>query len=199
MEQWLIHLIQTHAVLVYGVIILISFVEGPILAVFCGILVHVGDIPLVPIYIALMVGDLIGDVVWYSIGYFYGHRFIRRFGKYFSITEKEVAVVDKIFHTHKNYILIISKITMGFGFALVTLVTAGMVKIPFKRYLILNVLGQLVWTAILLAIGYGFGGVYQQLDGIFAKISVIALALLLTAGLFGYGKYIKKRMTAKNS
>ncbi len=194
MQEWLISLITNHQYLVYGVIILVSFFEGPILAVLCGFLIHLDLLPLVPIYITLMIGDLIGDVVWYSIGRMFGHSFTRKFGKYFSITEEGVTRVTKIFQKHTSRILIISKITMGFGFAIVTLFTAGMSKIPFNQYISLNIAGQVIWTGILLFLGYFFGNLYEQLDGIFAKISVVALIVLISIGLIGYGKYIKGRM-----
>jgi membrane-associated protein len=195
MEQWLITLVNNYPVLVYALIVLISFVEGPILTILCGIIWSLGIVSFWPIYIALMVGDLIGDIVWYWIGRLFGHRFIGRFGKYFSIEEKEVTIVSKIFHKYKNSILLVSKITMGLGFALVTLITAGIVKIPFKRYLTVNTVGQVVWTAVLLIVGYLFGDLYAQFDNIFGKISLIGLIVLAALVLIGYGKYVRTRLS----
>lgn len=195
MQDWIIHLFQVYPHFVYAIIILVSFIEGPILAMFCGLLVKLGDAPLWPVYLALMLGDLLGDVVWYYVGYHFGNRFIKRFGHYFSVTEEGVNTIKKIFHKYQSHILIISKVTMGFGFALVTLVTAGLVKIPFRQYFILNFLGQFVWTAILLAVGYLFGNLYLTVNGVLGKMSVIALFIVAFVALLGYGKYMKKRMT----
>jgi len=199
MQEWLTHAIANYPVLVYGIIIIVSFVEGPILAVLCGVLYHLGLIYIVPVYFSLMAGDLIGDCFWYWIGYHFGHRFIERFGKYFSIHEKNVNKVSKIFHSHRDTILIVSKLTMGFGFALVTLVTAGLVKIPFRKYITLNATGQFVWTAILLSIGYLFGNVYTSIDNIAGKISLVALFILLFAGLIGYGKFVRRKMSLEDN
>lgn len=194
MQESLIQLVNQHPYVVYGIIVIVSFIEGPVLAMLCGLLVRLGDISLIPVYAALMVGDLIGDIFWYYVGYFWGHRFIKRFGKFFSVTEEGVATVSAVFHTYKNYILLISKITMGFGFALVTLITAGIVKIPFKKYLALNVVGQLVWTGILLCIGYFIGHAYTIVDSIFAKASLIALFIIIFMVFIGYGKYMRKQV-----
>lgn len=188
------HLIAQYPHLIYGFIILVSSVEGPVLAMLCGFLVKLGDFPFIPVYVALMLGDLLGDTVWYGVGYHFGHPFIRRFGKYFSITENSVATVEKIFNKYKTRILIISKMTMGLGFALVTLITAGMVRIPFKKYFTLNLLGQFYWTGLLLLIGYLFGNLYRSVDGIFGKMSVTALIIIAVAALMGYGKFIRARM-----
>jgi membrane protein DedA with SNARE-associated domain len=199
MNEWLIQMFSSHQYLIYAIIIAVSFVEGPVLAVFCGMLLHLDSISFLPIYIALMAGDTIGDIIWYTVGYHFGRKFVVRFGKYFSITENSIKIVEKIFHNHKNYILIISKITMGFGFAIVTLVTAGITKIPFKQYLVLNIVGQFVWTATLLAIGYGFGSIYEQLDGVLGIISIVTMGIIFMVALFGYGKYVKQRMLSKNA
>ena len=61
--------------------------------------------------------------------------------------------IEVFFHKHQDKILFISKITMGFGFAVATLFTAGLVKIPFKKYAMFNFLGGFVWTGFLLAVG----------------------------------------------
>lgn len=84
---------------------------------------------------------------------------------------------------------------MGFGFALVTLVTAGIVKISFKRYITINFFGQFFWTGFLILIGYIFGNLYQNVDNVLGKMSVAALFVMAFAVLVGYGKYVKTKIT----
>jgi len=195
-QEWLIQLVTVHNYIVYGIIVVVACAEGPILSMIGGVLIKLGYFSFLPLYFALMAGDLIGDIVWYYIGRFYGHGFIRRFGKYFDLTEESVAKVTKIFHTYKHHILIISKITNGFGFALVTLMTAGMVKIPFWRYMMVNCLGQLIWTGLLLGIGYYFSGLYMTIDSIIGKLTIAIGFALVLYGFMRYKKYLKKRAEA---
>ena len=193
--NWITQFALAHNYLIYAILVVVSFVEGPILGLICGLLFRLGYLDLVPAYIALMIGDLCGDVFWYCMGRYFGDRFINRFGKYFGIDRKNIGYIEKLFHRYKNRILIISKITMGFGFALVTLVTAGLVKIPFKRYLILNVIGQFVWTGVLISVGYVFGHLYVTFDNIFSRIGLIAALILVCAAFVGFSKYIRNRIT----
>lgn len=195
MEQWVAHLFEVYPHFVYTIIIFVSFIEGPILAVFCGLLIKLGDAPFWPAYIALMAGDLLGDTVWYWVGRTFGHRFVVRFGHYVSITEDALKTVERLFHKYHDRILIVSKLTMGLGFAVATLVTAGITKVPFKRYFTINFCCQFLWTAFLLFIGYMFGNLYVSVDNIFGKISVAALFVFAFLVLVGYGKYVKKKMT----
>lgn len=199
LQHAILYLVTNYPVLVYGVLVISSYLEGPILALLCGVFYRLGYFYIVPVYFALMAGDLIGDCFWYYIGYRFGHRFVHRFGKYVNIHEKNINTVERIFHTYTDSILLISKLTMGLGFALVTLVTAGMVKIPFKRYLTLNVMGQFIWTGLLLTIGYEFGNLFVSFNNIFSRISVAVLFIIVIVLLFGFGKYVRARITAKNS
>ncbi len=193
MQEWLIHFSTNHMFLTYGVIVFLGFAEGPFLSMFSGVLIRFGYLSFIPAYIALMLGDLIGDLVWYYVGRQYGTRFIKRFGKYVSVTEESVEKVSRIFHKYKDRILIISKISNGFGFALVTIITAGIVRIPFARYISINVIGQFVWTGLLLGVGYFLGNLYTQVDTVFGYAFVSMVVAIFIAAFIGYGKYLKTR------
>ncbi len=181
----------------YPLIIPLAFVEGPIIMMMCGFLIKLGYMSFLPAYFVLMAGDLLGDIFWYSLGFFYGEAVVRKFGRFLSIEEKEVATVKRIFHQHHTTILLVSKITMGFGFALVTLITAGIVKIPFRRYLAFNFFGQFVWTGILMSVGFFLGKFYLTINDVLGKVSIFALFIIIALCLFGFGKYIKKKVNAK--
>lgn len=181
----------------YVLIIPLTIVEGPIVMVLCGFLLRFGTFDLIPLYVALILADLIGDITWYCVGRFWGIPFIRKFGKYFSITEKTLERSTALFHRHHNKILFISKITMGFGFALVTLIAAGVAKVPFRKYLMFNVAGQFIWTAALLGIGYAFGNIYTAIDQGFRDVTFVAAIIIITVAVYGFGKYISKRLGEK--
>src|SRR5882724_9313264 len=105
----------------YWVILPLAIVEGPVIMLFCGFIVRIGGLALIPTYFLLMTGDFIGDVLWYGIGRYGARSVIERFGKYLSISVGDFERFERLFHDHQTKILFISKITMGFGFALATL------------------------------------------------------------------------------
>lgn len=181
----------------YALMIPLAIIEGPILSIVCGFFVHTGALALFPTFLALAIGDLIGDALWYVLGRRYGHRFIARYGKFFSITEESVATVQRIFDTYHSSILLFSKLTMGLGFPGATLFTAGMTRIPFLKFMALNTLGQVLWTAALLSIGYYLGDVYVSLEGTFAIISTGGLMAVALLALFGFGRFVRATITKK--
>ena len=192
-STWIIGFATNHDVLIYGLIIILACAEGPILSMLFGVLISLGYFHFLPIYAALMAGDLIGDVVWYYIGYHFAHPFIRRFGKYFGLTEESVARMARAFHKYKHSILFISKISNGLGLALVTLMTAGMVRIPFWKYLGVNALGQLIWSAALIGVGFFFSNLYIQIDNVLGRISIIAVCILFLVAAVRYQRYLRKK------
>jgi membrane-associated protein len=196
MQEWLIQFVTHHEYLVYIVLVVFACIEGPILSVLCGILIRLGYFHFFPIYIALMVGDLLGDVFWYQIGGHFGRRLLGRFGKYISLTEERIEKVSQIFHRHKDRILVLSKMTNGFGFALVTLITAGIVKVPFRRYMAFNFLGQFVWSAFLIGVGYFFAHAYATVNTVLERVSVVALFAIAIGLFFGFVKYLQNRANA---
>jgi len=197
MEAFLISISTAHPLWIYGSIFVLSVIEGPILSMILGVLLKLEYFPFWPVYITLMLGDLIGDVVWYLIGRTWGYGFISKYGKYFSITESAVEKATHFFHAYKNRILFISKVSNGFGFALVTLMTAGMLRVPFYKYMGVNFIGQFIWSGLLLGVGYFFGDLYQKVDTALGYIGVTALAVVVILAFLGWRNYVKTQMKAQ--
>lgn len=193
MQEWLIYLVSAHPYAVYLFIVLLACTEGSFLFLIFGVLIKLGYFGFIPVYLALISGNLIGDVVWYYIGFMWGHKFIGRFGKNFGITEDEVTKVTETFHKHKYPILFVSKITNGFGFALVVLITAGIVRIPFALYMVVNIIGQFIWAGMLIGIGYFFSDLYLQIDTILGRVMVIIGFIIILIIFLKYRKYLKDK------
>ena len=174
-------------------------IEGPFVMMISGLLVKTGQLDFVPTYILLMTGDLTGDMGWYGVGYLWGMPFVRKFGKFFNVTEENVEKVRSIFHRYNATIIFLSKITMGLGFALANLITAGLSKIPFKRFVFWNALGGLLWTAGLMAIGFSLGNFYLKLNGIFGLMSTFASFVIVFIILMNMAKYVRNKVMNKNS
>ncbi len=194
MQEWLIHVSSNHEFTIYFLIIILASIEGPILAMLFGVLIKLGYFSFLPIYVALMLGDLFGDTAWYLVGRRFGYGFVGKFGKYINVDKYKIEKLDKVFHKYKHYILFISKISNGFGLSLVTLITAGMVRIPFWKYLSVNLVGQFIWSGLLISIGYFFSNLYIQVDTWMSRVGVIILFLFVIYLFLQYGKYIKKRI-----
>lgn len=177
----------------YVVVFLLALVEGPVIMTFGGFLLRMDVFSFWPLYLTLMAGDLVADSGWYALGYYGGRPFVERFGKYFGVTPTMIVRAEELFHKYTNAILFISKITMGFGFALVTLLVAGMSRVPFRSYISFNAAGQFIWTALLMAIGYFFGDLYVTFNATLHRVFIITGLVMVSVLLFGLGRYLREQ------
>ncbi len=157
-----------------------------------GFLYRLGQFELLPLYLTLMAGDFVADVGWYAIGRFGGWPLVRKFGKFFNITPEIIEKIEKRFKTYQNWILFISKITMGFGFALATLIVAGILRVDFKKYALFNLLGGFVWTATLLTVGYFFANAYTYVPGSLKLLFIGIIILFVSLSLWAINRYLVK-------
>ncbi len=178
----------------YPILYPLAVVEGPVVMMISGFLVRLDFFSFWPVYLLLVAGDLTGDILWYLLGRHGARSFIEKYGRFFSITEENVEKAEQFFHKHQVKILFISKITMGFGFALATLIAAGAAKVPFKKYLTINFLGQFVWTGVLMAVGYFLGNLYIMVDKSLRWAFIIALIVIAAFAAYGFGKFMRNRI-----
>jgi membrane protein DedA with SNARE-associated domain len=158
-----------------------------------GFLVRTSFLAFWPAYLLLIAGDLTGDVIWYAVGRHGARPLIDRFGRFLSLTDKDIGKAEQLFHKHQTKVLFLSKITMGFGFALATLVAAGAAHIPFKKYMTINLVGEFLWAGMLMGAGFFLGNLYTLVDKSLRFAFAIALVVIAAAAAYGCTRYIRKR------
>ena len=168
-------------------------VEGPILMIAAGFLLNQGVFSLAPLFFTLLIGDLVADVGWYYIGYYFVEPFLKRHGHFLSVTPALLEKAKGLFRQYHVKILLISKVTIGFGMALATVTAAGATRVPFKVFLLLNVIGEFILVAVLLTIGYFFGQIYTTIAGGFKIVFIVGAVLISLALLFGVSGYVKNK------
>ena len=176
----------------YALVFIGCIVEGPIVMITSGFLYRLGQFEIFPLYLSLMAGDFTADVVWYLVGRFGAGPLVNRFGKFLNITPEIIEKIEKRFKTYQDKILFISKITMGFGFALATLIVAGILKVNFKKYALLNLFGGFIWTAFLLVVGYFFGNIYFAIARPLRIAFVILSVGLVIFTMWAINRYLIK-------
>lgn len=197
MPNWLPFLFLDYK---YIIIFLIAIPEGPILMAVCGFLVRANILSLWPAYIALVIGDFVADIVWYYLGKSGGIKIVHsKFGRFMGLKEKNIEIVEKYFNKYHTSILFVSKLTTGFGFAPVVLFTAGLVKVPFKKYCLVNFIGGFIWTAFLMALGYSFSHLFITIQNINGKMFLVGGSLIILFVVYRIGKYINKLIITKNN
>lgn len=164
----------------YPLIFVGCYIEGTVVMLATGILWHKGTVDFWPAYIALLSADFFADLMWYAVGYYGARKFIERWGHHAGLTHENLAKVERRFHKHHTWILLVSKLSMGFGLAVATLTTAGMLRVPLSRYMLINGIGGAVWVYGMMIVGYYFGNVLEYIP----RDLQIGFAILVLAAIF---------------
>jgi len=169
----------------------LAVAEGPIVTVIAGFFVSLGQLNLWLAYFVIVAGDLIGDAIHYFIGRWGGEKFINKWGHYFGINENQVASLEKQFDKRGEKLLFIGKMSHGIGGAF--LVAAGIIKMPFGKFIFSNMLATLLKSLILLLIGYYFGQALSTINTYLERIALISIGLGFFAFLIYFFYFRKKQ------
>lgn len=153
---------------------------------FAGYLASAGKFDLNMVALMGAVGNVLGSLIAYSIGY-YGHetlirRFIRKFGKWILITEKELDETEKLLHRFKDMVVLGSRVLPGVR--TVISLPCGFAKLPLGRFIVLTFIGSLVWSYFLAWIGFTLGQNWRTIGPYFHKADAAIVILIIGAILF---------------
>jgi membrane protein DedA with SNARE-associated domain len=138
-----------------------------------------------------MAGSLTDDTILYSLGYFGKIDWLMRFGKKLGIHGDTLERLQIGMRDRATSILFAAILTMGM--IIPALIAAGLVKAPWKRWFPPILIGELLWTGLMLLIGY-YGGnailrVEQGMEYAALGGAVIFVIFLTIAGR----RFIKKQ------
>ncbi|MDP8951413.1 MAG: DedA family protein [Actinomycetota bacterium] len=117
-----------------------------------GALARRGVLDPVDVLVFGLLGAVTGDQVGYWIGRKGGRPFVLRWGRYVLITPERLGRAEAYFARHGGRAVFLARFVAGlrvFG-ALV----AGISLMPWRRFVVYNVLGGAVWVTAAVSIGY---------------------------------------------
>ena len=168
----------------------LAVLEGPIITVLTGFFSSLGHINFSLAYLVIIAGDLAGDALHYSLGRFGREKFIDRWGRYIGADKERVESLERQFAKRGSKLLFIGKMAHGVGGAF--LVAAGVIKMPFGKFLFSNFLATLLKSFLFLLAGFYFGRALATINTYLEKISLLTLGAAGLAFLL-YFLYFRKR------
>ena len=175
----------------YWVLLPIAVLEGPAITMVAGALVAAGQMDGVTACLLLILADLVGDLLYYALGR-YGHGPLAgRISKWLKVTPEKLAKLEQRFRDNDWKLIFIGK-TQGLGS--VILYFAGASRMPFGRYMLLNLLGTVPKVIVFELIGYFLGlGVMSSTRYInYVTGLLFGAAFLLVALYWLFRRYVWK-------
>ena len=156
-----------------------------------GFFVHLGIIRIYPTLLASFCGILGGDLAIYSIGKKWGQDILNHQNLRRVITERRLERVRQFFLNHGNKTVFIARFISGLRVA--AFFAAGTMGVKLGKFLLLDFLGALVLTPLLVLLGYYFGESIGWLSGVVHQIDFWLMVLAILACLVAVGYYLCKR------
>jgi len=119
----------------------------------------------------------VGRVVGYLIGFQFGYWLLLRYGYYLRITESRIKLGQYLFLKHGGKIIVVA----AFVPVLRTIagILAGANRMPWRHFLLTNVVGALLWAAFFGIAAYFLGRQVERLAGSMVIIIGIIAAVVI--------------------
>ena len=148
-----------------------------------------GHINLWGAYFVLICGDLTSDCFYYLLGRFGSKDTVRKYSKYIGLNPQSIQALESHFHRRPHRTFILGKIAHGAG--TMVLFTAGFIKLPFRKFIMANILPTVIKSFVLILVGYYFGRAYKVFDSYLSYLSIVVLIIFITAYIIFIKKYQK--------
>ncbi len=177
----------------YPVLFITIFVEsfgipapGQTLLIAAAILAVHGKLSIALVLLTAFLAAVSGDSIGYWIGNLTGRRLILRFSKYVGFGERKIHRMETAFEKYGGWFVTFARFVEVLR--QVNGIVAGAAAMSFRRFLLFNATGALLWVGVWGLGTYRLGRHLQKYAGYFDEVSlyfIVALIVVLAA-LFTY-------------
>ena len=149
-----------------------------------GYLVWQGGFQLPLVLLVGIVSAVAGDSLGYWVGRRYGQPVVVRYGLWARLTPPRLETMRRFVQRYGPFAVFLARFVIGLRFLAGPL--AGSLDLPWRSFLIANVLGALVYVPIMVGMGYAMGvGLGGYVEPIWRAALHAQQSLLLGAALIG--------------
>jgi membrane protein DedA with SNARE-associated domain len=131
-----------------------------------------------------------GGAVAYGLGYFGGRPVLERYGRLVLLSPAELERGEIWFGKYGDWVVLVTRLLPAIRSFIA--LPAGVVRMPFWRFLLFSAIGSIIWTTALALIGHALGQHWQSISSGIRKYDVIIVAVVVILILFA----VYKRVTA---
>jgi membrane protein DedA with SNARE-associated domain len=132
------------------------------------------------IFLVASAGAIIGDNIGFWIGDKGGYRLARRYGHWVRLDEHKLKIARYVFDTHGPKVVFFGRFVSVLRTYAAFL--AGTSRMQWRKFLVANAAGGIVWAAIYTSASYLAGNALQRVSGTIDLV-VVGVAVLAVAGV----------------
>jgi len=135
------------------------------------------------IIVVATIAATIGDNLGFALGYYGGRPLFARYQSLFRIRASTLERGETLFARYGAVTIFFARFV--FGMRIIAGPMAGVLRMPWRKFLVYNFLGATVWVSVISTAGYFFGRHWQKLERDLKRFDlVVVVVLLLVAGIW---------------
>jgi membrane protein DedA with SNARE-associated domain len=150
-----------------------------------------------PAYLAVAsagtVGYTVGSIGGWWIGLHGGRPFLERHGRWLHLNEANLIKAERWFERWEDWAVFLGRVTPVVR-SFVS-IPAGVFRAPFRRYIVLTLLGSAVWCFTLAGVGWALGSRWEDFHRVFHYVDY-AIVASIAAGIAFLGWKLYRRRGA---
>lgn len=141
-----------------------------------------------------IVAAAVGDNLGYVIGYRGGRPLLDRYRQLFRIRRRTVERGESIFARYGPVTVLFARFV--FGMRVIAGPLAGVLRMPWRRFVAYNFLGASLWVSVIAGIGYFFGANWEQLAHRLDRLGLLTAAAAVLFVLYFWWR--RRQTTGSN-
>ncbi len=119
----------------------------------------------------------VGDNLGFTLGYYGGRRLLERYQAFFRIQKETLLKGERLFDRYGAVTIFFARFV--FGMRIIAGPMAGVLRMPWRKFLLFNFLGALVWVTVISGAGYLFGRHWEHLEQNVKRVDVVVATFVV--------------------
>jgi membrane protein DedA with SNARE-associated domain len=142
------------------------------------------DLQLGWIIVVGTVAATLGDNLGYFLGHKGGRPLLERYRNIFRVSDAALARGERLFGQYGSVTILFARFV--FGMRVIAGPMAGVLRMPWKKFAVFNLLGAALWVTVISLVGYSFGSRWRMLMHFMKRFdqALVAAFVLMVAVLW---------------
>ncbi|MGC2323470.1 MAG: DedA family protein [Terriglobales bacterium] len=146
-----------------------------------------GDLRLPYLILLGIAACTVGDNLGYLIGRRGGRPLLDRYQHIFRIRDRTIRRGERLFERHGHIAIFFARFI--FGLRIIAGPLAGVLRMPWRQFVLFNFMGAAVWVTAVSLAGFFFGSEWDTLVHVMGRVNLIIVIVALAVGVFVWHRY----------
>jgi len=137
------------------------------------------DLKLSWIIVVATLAATLGDNLGFALGYFGGRPLLARYQSLFRLKQSTLDRGEQLFARYGPATIFFARFV--FGMRIIAGPMAGVLRMAWKKFLIFNFLGAVLWVSVIASLGYFFGRHWDRMENALKRVDIAIVIVVVMA------------------